>query len=216
MKNILITGVNGVIGQILTHGLSSQYEIFGLDSRDPFSDRVLSADIGDYSSLQAISYKLKAFDTFDALIHLAAASDHLAPWEIVLKNNLVGTKNIYELGRTLGVKKIIFASSTHAFGKLPGYPKLDFKKIPIDTPFAPDSFYGVSKTFGENLAKYYSQEYAINFSIIRIGSVTADDTVTAGKETIHLSHPDLINIIENCLVSSNTFKVCWGVSDPDH
>src|SRR3546814_2409878 len=50
-------------------------------------------------------------------------------------------------------KRVIYASSHHAVGMYPISERLD-----VDKPARPDSLYGLSKCFGEDLARYYRSE----------------------------------------------------------
>ena len=79
--------------------------------------------------------------------------------------NIVGVYNLYESARIAGTKRIIFASSNHAIGFYPRSQRID-----ADDPVRPDSLYGVSKTFGENLSRFYFDRYGIETVCLRIGS----------------------------------------------
>jgi len=65
---LLITGINGRIGMILRDGLQNAYDVYGLDRVEPFSDRVLSADIAEYSQVAQV---VQQFSPLDGIIHLA-------------------------------------------------------------------------------------------------------------------------------------------------
>lgn len=72
----------------------------------------------DFSSWQEIEQQLvpvlsAAPADVVAAIHLAADSRVSAPWESVLQNNIIATRNFYELMRSSDIKRVIFASSNH-------------------------------------------------------------------------------------------------------
>ena len=77
-----------------------------------------------------------------------------------------------------GVKRVVFASSNHVthghfIGKTGTGSLIDNgekPRIQLQTPTLPDSFYGVSKVFGEELCKYYALiKQAFSAVCLRIG-----------------------------------------------
>jgi len=216
---ILITGINGLIGTILRNGLQERHDIYGLDRDGPFSDRVLSADISDYKQLAKI---VRPFLPLDAIIHLAGNPSVKASWEAVLSANIIGTRNIFEAAREFEVSRVVFASSNHVTGAYQGFgPNLDTfiqpelpKISPLD-PIRPDSDYGVSKAFGEAVARYYSDRWGIKAICLRIGAVLENDDPTAQSQNrkIWLSHRDLLQIVEKSLSTNVMFGVYYGVSN---
>jgi nucleoside-diphosphate-sugar epimerase len=92
------------------------------------------------------------------VVHLAADRKPDAPWESVLKNNIVGTRNVYEYGQNHGVEKIIFASSTYATRGYREISPTSHKEqhpgiIFVRDPIRPDSDYATSKALGEALGR---------------------------------------------------------------
>ena len=88
-------------------------------------------------------------------------------------------------------------------------------KISVKDPIRPDSDYGVSKAFGEILARYYCARWGMESICLRIGSVIADDDPTESlrfKRT-WLSHRDLIQLVEKSLDSSIAFGIYYGISN---
>jgi nucleoside-diphosphate-sugar epimerase len=88
-------------------------------------------------------------------------------------------------------------------------------KIGPDDPLRPDSDYGVSKAFGEAVARYYSARWGIQALCLRIGAVLADDDPTKDERNrkIWLSHRDLLQLVEKSLASNVIFGIYYGVSD---
>ena len=107
------------------------------------------------------------FEGLDALIHLAADPRPEASWESVKKNNIEATFNVYNEVKKAGVKKIIFASTNHTQhgDTLLTTPEtLDLQKskiLSLENNTNPDSLYAVSKLFGEDLGKYFSEQYNV-------------------------------------------------------
>src|SRR5215216_5100378 len=99
---ILITGINGLIGNVLRDAFQNRYEVYGLDLEGEFSDRVLSADLSDYQQTARV---LNQVGPMDAIIHLAGDPSVQASWESVLSANIIGTRNIFEAARECGVPR---------------------------------------------------------------------------------------------------------------
>ena len=119
------------------------------------------------------------------------------------------------------VKRVVFASSQHATGgfyEVEPYTfidKGDFESLPKnykplneEVRIRPDSYYGVSKGFGEALGSYYSDYFDISSINIRIGFVISDDDPTFSPIGLNLwlSHRDLSQIIEKAINVSHSIK----------
>lgn len=216
---LLITGINGLIGKILHEALKTAHEVYGLDHKGPFSDRVVLADIAEYGQ---VAEAVEKFSPLDAIIHLAGNPHVDADWESVLSANIVGTRNIFEAARELGVPRVVYASSNHVSGAYQGFEpesytftKPNAPMISPEDPVRPDSEYGVSKVFGEALARYYSDRWGIKAICLRIGAVLKDDDPTKHSQNrrIWLSYRDLVQLVEKSLTTSMTFGIYYGVSN---
>jgi nucleoside-diphosphate-sugar epimerase len=216
---LLITGINGRIGAVLRKALEEVHDVYGLDRVEPFSDRVLSADIAEYSQVAQVIQK---FSPLDSIIHLAGNPKVSASWESVLSANIVGTRNIFEAAREFQVRRVIFASSNHVTGAYEGFePNLhlhlqpESPKISTQDPIRPDSDYGVSKAFGEAVARYYCARWGIEAICLRIGAVLPNDDPTRSSHIrkIWLSHRDLVQLVEKSLTTNVTFGIYYGVSN---
>ena len=110
---------------------------------------------------------------------------------------------MYEAARLSGVKRVVFASSNHAVGNYPlrqdPYKAIYDGRIgEVRRPFPPithemlrpDSYYGVSKAFGESLGSFFHDEYGISIICLRIGWVmTPDDPAfSPAALSLWLSH----------------------------
>ena len=98
-------------------------------------------------------------------------------WSEYQKNNIENVKVLFDNAIKLGVKKIIFASTHRVMGmyEVEYAPRIYQKNhnIVIDhlAPARPDSFYAVTKLFGENLGRLLVDEGKCTFQVIRICSV---------------------------------------------
>ena len=77
----------------------------------------------------------------------------------------------------------------------------NYKPLDEEVRIRPDSYYGVSKGFGEALGSYYSDYFDISSINIRIGFVISDDDPTFSPIGLNLwlSHRDLSQIIEKAI-----------------
>lgn len=211
LERVLITGANGTIGFLLAKGLARKFDILKLDIVGEENNETAFAV--DISNIEALDAAFNKMGHVDSIIHLAANANEKASWEDVLKNNIIGTKNIYDCAQRHGIKRVIFASSTHLFGMHPQYPdKTTGIPIPVDALHQPDSYYGISKGFGEDLAHYYYHTYGIQTISIRIGSVSKDDVPVRPYHLLWLSHRDAIQVFERALASKIEFGTYFAIS----
>ena len=226
MKNILVTGSSGLIGTILLKKIK-KYNLFGIDIKENNYENFEKADISDQSNLQRIIQK----NNIDTVVHLAGNASVSADWESLLKNNFNGTFNVFNACKESSVKKIIFASSNHAVGLFENdspykeivkgeYDKvsIDYNLIQPNCEVRPDSLYGVSKAYGENLGRFYFENYGINVACLRIGSVINDNNPVVKNSnrffSTWCSHDDISGLIEACIDSKKIgFEIFYGVSN---
>jgi len=97
-----------------------------------------------------------------------------------------------------------------------GYIRLD------DLP-APDSLYGVSKLFAENLGRYYAWEFGIQFIMLRIGSTFPEDDPSIWRGTEHedhframfLSKRDCVAAFTRALKVDADYLLAYAISNND-
>jgi nucleoside-diphosphate-sugar epimerase len=216
---LLITGINGLIGTVLRKALQGVHELYGLDREGEFSEQVLSADISNY---QQTAQVVKQFSPLDAVIHLAGNPKVDASWESILNANIIGTRNIFEAAREFQVPRVVYASSNHVTGAYHGFEPDLYKytqpgppMISPQDPIRPDSDYGLSKAFGEAVARYYFDRWGIKAICLRIGAVMKEDDPTQQSQNrrIWLSHRDLVQLVEKSLASDVTFGIYYGISN---
>ncbi|WP_369388495.1 NAD-dependent epimerase/dehydratase family protein [Streptomyces sp. CG1] len=169
-RTVLLTGAAGGLGTLMRSLLPAYgYTLRLFDARPVDGEPdAITADLGDTAALR------EAVRGVDAILHLAGISLE-APFEKILKSNIEGTYNLYEAARREGVPRIVFASSNHAVGYTPA-PRSGRPLIPIDTPRRPDTFYGLSKSFGEDLAQLYWDRHGLETVSVRIGSCFPEPT----------------------------------------
>ncbi|MEU3373032.1 NAD-dependent epimerase/dehydratase family protein [Streptomyces sp. NPDC006711] len=169
-RTVLLTGAAGGLGTLMRELLPAHgYALRLLDMAPvPGEPDAITADLADRETLRA------AVRGVDAVLHLAGISLE-SSFDKILRANIEGTYNLYEAAREEGVRRIVFASSNHAVGFTPR-PVRGAPLIPVTTAHRPDTFYGLSKAFGEDLAQFYWDKHGLETVSVRIGSCFAEPT----------------------------------------
>jgi len=162
-KKILLTGASGHLGGILFNSLAKigYKNLIGTDLKRKNiakSQKFIAANLKNFRSI------LKITKGVYAVVHFGAIPIEDTQQNI-LQNNIIGTYNLFEAARINKVKRIIFASSNHAIG----FHRRTTKLNETSTK-RPDSHYGLSKAFGEDLSRLYADKFNIKSMCIRIGS----------------------------------------------
>ena len=214
MKRILITGMSGLIGQIVYNNLknNSGYHLTALNRSKLKDVKYIQADINDLEKVTA------AFQNIDIVVHLAAQLPG-ASWDSMLKTNLEGTYNVYEASRIQGVKRVVFASSGDAargwdnekpynwltegkYNKI----KSHWKMIP-PTDVWPKGIYGASKVWGEAIGRHFSDEYSLSVICLRIGAVLPENKPNLTRHySTWLSHNDITSAISKSIDAPDDLK----------
>jgi len=220
-KKVLITGAAGLIGRTLRTAFRGKYALRLMYHNTVLpaegDEEVVIADIGDFESI------LQATKGVDAVVHLALGKrKEWSDWERA-HFNMVGTYHVFEAARLCGVEKIVFASTNHVTGfaetmiengKRVLRPIKDRYAGP-ETPPRPDSLYGVSKAFGEVLARFYVDNYGMSIICLRIGSFRGKDppcSLSGRVLSTWISNRDMAQLVELSLEADLPFGIFYGVS----
>ena len=175
MKKIVVTGGSGRLGQfVIRELLAHRYEVLSLD-RVPPREKLCPAWIADLRH---------AGDLFEAakgaygIIHLGAyQAPNLAPDAEIFNNNVTSTYNLLRAAADSGVKKVVIASSTAAFGFIYAKNLWAPDYLPLDEshPSKPQDSYGLSKVVGEQIAdSIVAVHKGITISSLRFPGVNFD------------------------------------------
>lgn len=220
---VLITGMSGLIGGIMHRALEGKYDLIALNRRPVSGVQCYQADISDLNAIRP------AFEGVDVVLHLAAIAHGEAPWEEVLKYNIIGTYNVFEAAREVGVKRVVFASSGAVINgyeadppykelvKGPSYPlPAEWSLITHESPFRPQGLYGCSKVWGEVLGRHYCDRYGLSVICVRIGAVLPEDKPTAPRHfSVWCSHRDVAQMLEKCIEAPHELRydIFYAVSN---
>lgn len=167
---VLVTGAGGCIGSwalaLLTRaGVKAVALDLVSDTRRPrllMSEAELSRVdwlTGDIADFEAVHDALEQSDA-TAVLHLAALQVPFCKADPVLgaQVNVVGTVNVFEACRKLGIQRVAYASSIAAHGAIEGHGTLP-------------TLYGAYKYCNEETAKVYSQDWGVHSVGLRPGVV---------------------------------------------
>jgi uronate dehydrogenase len=206
VTKIALSGAGGQLGTVLRKTLLERgYDLRSAGGSRPLTPIVENEDImhGDLRDPAVVD---RLLDGVDVLIHMAGTSVE-RPLPEIIENNLRGLVEVYEGARRKKVRRILFASSNHAIGMYP----VD-EKLAVDCEFRPDGFYGLSKMWGEGIARMYWDKHGIETVCVRIGSCIEKPTEFRHLST-WLSHDDLMRIVEQTIDAPKVGHiVVWGVS----
>ncbi len=171
--NVLVTGGAGFIGSNIVAGLLEDgFNVRVLDNlvtgrRDNLSGLKGKVDfvLGDVRDLKVVR---KAVSGVDFVLHQAALPS--VPRSIsdpVLTNecNVSGTVNVLFAAKEAGVKRVVYAGSSSAYGDTPTLPKRE------DMTPMPLSPYAVSKLAGEYYCSVFSGVYGLETTTLRYFNV---------------------------------------------
>ncbi|MDR7095102.1 NAD-dependent epimerase/dehydratase family protein [Hydrogenophaga laconesensis] len=203
---LLLTGAAGGLGTALRDRLKGNCTVLRLSDTADLGEAGADEEIvqADLSSAEEVDAMVEGCD---AIVHMGGISVE-APFGAILQANILGVYHLYEAARRHGVKRIVFASSNH----VTGFYKQS-ETIHAEHPPRPDGFYGLSKAFGEDLARLYFDRHGIETACVRIGSSFVEPKDRRMLAT-WLSFDDLHRLIGACLstpVLGHT--IVFGMSD---
>ncbi len=173
MRKIVVTGSSGkagraVVRELVEHG----YEVLGVDvvpPREPISARI-RADVTD------LGQTFEVLRQADAVVHLAAIpAPGLQSDELTFRTNMVSTYNVFSAATSLGLQRIVWASSETTLG-LP-FEREQPAYAPIDEahPLFPESSYALSKALSEQMAQQFSRWSGIPIVGLRFSNIMEPD-----------------------------------------
>lgn len=205
-KRILITGAAGALGSVLRKTLKPYAEVLRLNDRHSLGEVGENEEhvVCDLADRDAVFDMMK---DVEMVVHLGGAPRENT-FQVILDSNIAGSYHIYESARQSGVRRIVYASSVHAIGFYECT-----QTINANVPQRPDSLYGVSKAFVENLSRYYFDKFGIESVCLRIGSCFPKP-VDRRMLATWLSYDDFSHLVIRSLMNSSVgHMVVYGNSN---
>ncbi len=170
-ENYLVTGGTGCIGAWVVRSLVKQgFPVVVLDYDGDYHRLELLMDKDQLSQINFVTGDVKDLELLcrilsqnciHRIIHLAAFQLPFCKANPPLGAlvNVVGTINIFEAARRMGLSHVVYASSAAVYGPKEFYPD---ESIKHEASLLPSSHYGVYKQANELSAKVYWQEKSIS------------------------------------------------------
>lgn len=214
MRNIAITGANGVVGKVLCERLSGTYDLTPID--------LPVIDVTDRDQLA------QAFEPADVLIHLAGVFDkeHCRSTTLDARNKLIFDSTL-QTALGSGIRQFIHASSIHiedSLGFMKDRSDNDFLttcpgKFQTSTP----SGYGKRKRMEESALEYVSRSFVDGVVSLRLGAVQPDNTPKTNRSDpveiehtrkVWLEHGDLARLVSSVIENPLTgYQAVYATSD---
>ena len=145
-RPILLTGASGNLGRSLAQVLARHGWTVRLTDIAPFPDALPKGATFTKLDLNEGVQFLRLAEGCGTILHFGGISID-TPFEEVMGPNLKGLYHVYEAARREKAR-VVFASSNHSVGFHERTSVLDH-----DCDFRPDSFYGLSKVYGELMGR---------------------------------------------------------------
>ncbi|MEX2379358.1 MAG: NAD-dependent epimerase/dehydratase family protein [Vicingaceae bacterium] len=198
-RNILVTGGAGFIGSALVKKLAENQQnhlvavdnlLTGSTKRLVQKDNIvfIKADVNNYMEIASIFHRFR----FDYVFHYAAVVGVKRTLEnpVLVLEDLSGIKNILNLCKNTGVKRIFFSSSSEVYGEPVELPQNEHT-----TPLNSRLPYAIVKNVGETFLKSYQQEFDLNYTVFRFfntyGPLQSKDFVVSKFIAAALKNQDI-------------------------
>lgn len=172
-KKILVTGGAGFIASNLAARLADNpaNEVVIVDNlqtgelaKIPMSlhdnVRFIKSDVNSFNDISTIFCSF----SFDYVFHYAATVGvkRTLANPIMVLNDLNGIKNVLDLSKNTGVKRVFFSSSSEVYGE-----PVEFPQNEHTTPLNSRLPYAIVKNVGEAYLRAYYQEFGLEYTIFR-------------------------------------------------
>lgn len=205
-KPVLLTGASGNLGRYLAARLGGAGWTLRLTDMAAFPDPIPSNATFTRADLRDGVTMLRLAEGCGAILHFGGASTD-RPFGEVLGPNIEGLYHVYEAARRERAR-VVFASSNHAVGFHERAQSID-----ADAPFLPDTYYGLSKAYGELMGRLYWYKHGVESIFLRIGSCFAEPQ-NARMLATWLSYDDLARLVIRCVLTPDVrCDVIWGASN---
>ena len=182
MYKCLVTGAAGFIGSHLVDRLVYEgHQVIAIDNESAGSNESFYwnqgaenhlADITDYEQIKDL------FVDVDYVFHLASDARIQSSFEDPLRSievNAIGTHNVLNASANNNIKRVIFASTSSAYGNTLHLPNKETDNTNCLNPYA------ATKLLGENLCKIYNDNYYVETIILRYFNVYGERQPGSGE-----------------------------------
>ena len=225
---ILITGGAGFVASSTAEKLllNSNIQVVLVDnfltgSKDNIPNnpncKFIKANVNNYEEIAPI---MTSF-SFDFVYHYAAVVGVLRTLDnpVMVLDDIQGIKNVLDLSKSTGVKRVFFSSSSEVYGEPVHLPQNEYT-----TPLNSRLPYAVVKNVGESYFRSYQQEYGLDYTIFRFfntyGPKQSDDFVMSKFMRAALKHEPITIYGDGtqtrtfCFIDDNTDFCVNAINNP--
>lgn len=203
---LALTGAAGRLGRLLRPSLLKGGHSLTSTDRAPgepltAAERWIEGDLREAGVADAV------LEGAQIVIHLAGTPNE-QPLPQVLANNHEALFQLFESARRQRVRRVVYASSNHAFGLHPVT-----RRLRLGDAYRPDGFYGLSKVWGEALGRMYWEKHGIECVALRIGTCLGLAPRNRRELSTWLGNDDWTRLVA-CAIDAEAvgFAPVWGVS----
>lgn len=221
MAKILVTGGAGFIASAMASRLTHEGHtvvivdnlLTGKKTNIPENIHFVHCDVNEFADLSGVFYA----NGFDYVFHYAAlvGVQRTLANPVKVLNDMDGIRNVLQLSKTTGVKRVYFASSSEVYGE-----PFEIPQNENTTPLNSRLPYAIVKNAGEAWLKAYEKEYGLEYTIFRFfntyGPNQSDDFVISKfiraamqNEPIHI-YGDGLQTRTFCYIDDN-IEACYRV-----
>jgi len=171
VQNILITGANGYLGaQVSQHLALKGHRVTALCYPEAPNDidwcelmeEILVGSVAERKTIDLL--KKRSFDTIIHLVSMDHNQSQTATPEMVNSVNVQPCWMLLDAFKDSGLKKFIYFSTIHVYGKLPD------TTISEEHPLNPGNVYALTHAMCEQICTFYNQTSNINCLTVRLSN----------------------------------------------
>jgi UDP-glucose 4-epimerase len=173
MPRILVTGGAGFIPSAIAIRLSTlpDAEVVAVDNlstgdlrkleldKHP-GIRFIKCDVNRFEDISSVffSYRPEYVFHYAAVVGVKRTTDH----PVHVLHDIDGIRNVLDLCKNTGVKRVFFSSSSEVYGE-----PVEFPQNEHTTPLNSKLPYAIVKNLGEAFLRSYHKEYGLNYTVFR-------------------------------------------------
>ncbi len=184
MKTYLVTGAAGFIGSNLVKRLLDDgHFVVAIDNEsaechDKFFWDVRASnhrvDINNYEAINTLCLNYHV----DTIFHMAAESRIQPSFDkpqITVQTNVIGTLNILKAAQENKVRRVVYSSTSSAYGHVNKPPLVETMPNDCLTP------YSISKVAGEDFCRLFHKQFGVETIILRYFNVYGENQPLRGR-----------------------------------
>jgi len=231
-KNILVTGVAGMMGSHCTNYLidnyGSEFDIYGVDDlsggyKENINNKCkfTKLDLSNYKKLSKYFYKNFNKSGIEYIVHLAASAEEIRSYFTPIRNsnsNDVASRNLLTCALKHNIKHFVFFTSMSRYGD--GIVKDGNNNVILQQPVpflesyipSPQDPYAVSKVSTENLITAFNKIYDFTYTIFCPHNCFAPNQYTSVYRNFLAIWLNLILMNKDCYIygdGNQTRAISW-------